>query len=296
MTYRDPAARRIAIRDRSRAGQLSRSTASRCRTKRDLRSALLEPVNSGRRLAGAATPGSAELLSNISYEVMPLKSTEEAVLASVPTTIPLTVTVTEARGMEATLRLTERLVRHGYRVAPHLAARQFVDQNQVADVVARLREAGVRSVFVIGGDSPTADGAFPDAYSLLQAMRAVGHPFEEIGIAGYPEGHRGHLAGRDRPRVEAEGAAGDPHHHPDLLRRRGDELVGRAHRRLRCRPAGPRRPARAGEPTEAGADLGGPRAGPVGPVPAESSRACCGGSCCPAAITRPGWPGSSAAR
>jgi methylenetetrahydrofolate reductase (NADPH) len=131
----------------------------------------------------------AELLSDISYEVMPLKSAEQAVLASVPTTIPLTVTVTEARGMDATLHLTERLLRHGYRVSPHLPARQFVDHHQVADVVARLRTAGARSIFVIGGDSPKPIGPFPDAYSLLQAMQTVGHPFEEIGIAGYPEGH-----------------------------------------------------------------------------------------------------------
>jgi methylenetetrahydrofolate reductase (NADPH) len=131
----------------------------------------------------------AELLGNISYEVMPFKSTEQAVLANVPTTIPLTVTVTAARGMEPTLGLTERLMQHGYRVAPHLAARLFADQHEVADVVARLGAAGVRSVFVIGGDSPTPAGPFPDAYSLMQAMQAAGHSFEEIDIAGYPEGH-----------------------------------------------------------------------------------------------------------
>jgi methylenetetrahydrofolate reductase (NADPH) len=131
----------------------------------------------------------AELLSNVSYEVVPFKSTEQAVLGNLPATIPLTVTVTEARGMEATLSLTERLLAHGYRVAPHLAARQFVDRSQVADVVARLSEAGARSAFVIGGDSPRPTGEFPDAYSLLRAMQEVGHPFEDIGIAGYPEGH-----------------------------------------------------------------------------------------------------------
>jgi methylenetetrahydrofolate reductase (NADPH) len=131
----------------------------------------------------------AELLSNVSYEVIPFKSTEQAVLATVPTSIPLTVTVTEARGMEATLHLTERLVPRGYRVAPHLAARQFVDQSQVADVVARLRAAGVRSIFVIGGDSRRPVGQFPDAYSLLKAIQAVDHSFAEVGVAGYPEGH-----------------------------------------------------------------------------------------------------------
>jgi len=128
----------------------------------------------------------AELLGNISYEVIPLESAEEAVLANVPTTIPLTVTVTEARGMEATLRLTERLLPHGYRVAPHLAARLFADGDQVADVVARLRAAGARSIFVVGGDSPEPRGRVPDAYSLLQV---IGRTFDEIGIAGYPEGH-----------------------------------------------------------------------------------------------------------
>lgn len=156
-----------------------------------LRAGLRKPMNIQRWTADSWRRHTklAELLGNISYEVMPFKSTEQAVLADVPTTIPLTVTITEARGMEATLNLTERLRRHGYRVAPHLAARQFVDQNQVAEVVARLREAEVRSIFVIGGDSPRPMGRFADAYSLLQAMQAVGHPFEEIGIAGYPEGH-----------------------------------------------------------------------------------------------------------
>jgi len=131
----------------------------------------------------------ARLLGNVSYEVMPLKRTVETVLSCVPTSVPLTVTITEARGIDATLDTAERLTRHGYRVAPHLAARQFIDNHQVADVVARLREAGVRSVFVIGGDSPQPAGAFADAYSLLQALQAAGHPFEEVGIGGYPEGH-----------------------------------------------------------------------------------------------------------
>lgn len=131
----------------------------------------------------------ADLARNVSYEVMPFKNTEKLVLADVPTSVPLTVTVTEARGMEPTLGLTERLVRHGYHVTPHLPARQFVAASQVADVVHRLRAAGVTSVFVIGGDVPTAAGPFQDAYSLLQAMEAVDHPFDQVGIAGYPEGH-----------------------------------------------------------------------------------------------------------
>lgn len=126
---------------------------------------------------------------DVSYEVMPLRNTEQDVVDHVPTAIPLSVTVTEAKGIDATLSLTERLVRRGYQVSPHLAARQFVDDAHVADVVARLRDAGVTSVFVVGGDAPNPVGSFVDAYGLLQSMEKAGHPFRDVGIAGYPEGH-----------------------------------------------------------------------------------------------------------
>jgi methylenetetrahydrofolate reductase (NADPH) len=128
----------------------------------------------------------ADLARHISYEVMPLKSTERAVLADVPTTVPLTVTVTESRGIDTTLKVTERLLAHGYQVSPHLPARQFTSATHVHEVVQRLHMAGATSVFVVGGDAPTPAGPFPDAYSLLQAME--GHPFTEIAIGGYPEG------------------------------------------------------------------------------------------------------------
>lgn len=129
----------------------------------------------------------ADLARDMSYEITPLKNTERAVLADVPTTVPLTVTVTEARGIDRTLDLTERLVGQGYKVSPHLPARQFTDTAHVRTVVDRLHAAGVTSVFVIGGDAPHPAGPFPDAYSLLQAMGD--HPFTEVGIGGYPEGH-----------------------------------------------------------------------------------------------------------
>lgn len=139
--------------------------------------------------AASPRPGLADLVRTMSYEVMPFKNTEADVLAHVPKSVPLTVTVTEAKGIDHTLNLTERLLGHGYQAAPHLPARQFADAAHVADVVARLTEAGVRSVFVVGGDAPEPAGAFPDAFSLLQAMEQANHPFTEVGIGGYPEGH-----------------------------------------------------------------------------------------------------------
>jgi len=142
-------------------------------------------------VSGSGRRGStlADLVRNIGYEVMPFKKTEQDVLAYVPKDIPLTVTVTEAKGIDHTLNLAERLHKHGYTVAPHLPARQFVDRAHVADVVARLKEAGIRRVFCVGGDAPNPAGEFTESYQLLQVMKELDHPFENVGIGGYPEGH-----------------------------------------------------------------------------------------------------------
>ena len=37
-----------------------------------------------------------------------------------------------------------------------------------------------------------AAGTFPDAFSLLAKLAAIGHHFRHVGIGGYPEGH-GHI-------------------------------------------------------------------------------------------------------
>ncbi|WP_181782919.1 methylenetetrahydrofolate reductase [Pseudonocardia pini] len=130
----------------------------------------------------------AEALRNATYEILPFKSAEEKVLAHVPTDVALTVTTTEAKGLGPTIDLAVKLGEQGYRAAPHLAARQVKDRAHLTDIVARLREAGTDSVFVIGGDAVEA-GEYPDALSLLVALEEIGHPFTTVGIGGYPEGH-----------------------------------------------------------------------------------------------------------
>jgi methylenetetrahydrofolate reductase (NADPH) len=131
----------------------------------------------------------ATALRNASYEVLPFKSAEEKVLAHVPTDVPLTVTTTEAKGFGPTIALAVSLSRQGYRAAPHLAARNVRDEAHLTDLVAELREAGIDSVFVVGGDAAEPAGAFSDAHSLLEGLDRIGHPFTSVGIGGYPEGH-----------------------------------------------------------------------------------------------------------
>jgi len=130
----------------------------------------------------------AEALRRTTYEVLPMRRTEDEVLAHVPEDVGLTVTTTQARGLEATVELAVRLAKNGYRAVPHLAARLVRDRAELADIAARLDESGVDGAFVIGGDAAEPAGEFPDALSLLLALQEEGRPFR-IGIAGYPEGH-----------------------------------------------------------------------------------------------------------
>ena len=132
-------------------------------------------------------------LRNSSYEVLPLRSAEESIVSAVPLTVPLSITMTAGKGVQPTVELAERLAAHGYTVTPHLAARMFRDREHLADTVDRLRGAGVCSAFVVAGDGDAPHGPFADALALLEELQTTGHPFGQLGIGGYPEGH-GHLA------------------------------------------------------------------------------------------------------
>ena len=122
----------------------------------------------------------------IRYEVLPVDGIEAQVIAHVPHDVTLTVTASPARGLEATLGVTERLAGEGYRVVPHLSARLVRDAAHLEEIVARLDAAGVHEAFVPAGDA-TEPGQFPDAASLLRALR--GAHLAQLGITGYPESH-----------------------------------------------------------------------------------------------------------
>lgn len=128
-------------------------------------------------------------LRDISYEVLPLRGAEDLVLAHVPRDVSLTVTTTRRRGPDPTLDLAVRLRRHGYRVAPHISARDLRDDAHLDDVLGRLLAGGVTDAFVIGGDAPEPAGRFVDALTVLRRLDELGRPFRSVGVAGYPEGH-----------------------------------------------------------------------------------------------------------
>ncbi|WP_353847073.1 methylenetetrahydrofolate reductase [Phycicoccus sp.] len=113
---------------------------------------------------------------------------EEKLVASVPTDVQVTVTASPNKGLEQTFELAERLIGHGYDVVPHLAARMISGKAELAEIVERLTGAGVTTVFVPGGDADPV-GDYHDSVALLEDLAALGSPFRQVGIAGYPESH-----------------------------------------------------------------------------------------------------------
>jgi methylenetetrahydrofolate reductase (NADPH) len=136
----------------------------------------------------SAGPTVSELLRSSRFEVLPLDGIEEQITEHLATDVKVTVTASPSKGLEATLDLSERLARAGYPVVPHLSARLVRDRAHLEEVLERLREAGVRELFVPAGDA-TEPGEFQSAADLLAAMGTARTHFDRIGITGYPESH-----------------------------------------------------------------------------------------------------------
>jgi methylenetetrahydrofolate reductase (NADPH) len=128
------------------------------------------------------------LLVDAHIEVMPLNGIEEQLQHLAPGST-VTVTCSPSKGVDATLKLAAWLGSQGFNAVPHLAARQIANKQQLKEILIRLKDSGVSSIFVPGGDVSPPTGDFDSALQLLQAMSEIDHGIERIGVAAYPEGH-----------------------------------------------------------------------------------------------------------
>jgi methylenetetrahydrofolate reductase (NADPH) len=147
----------------------------------------MDSVRLDRTLSAQQRKALAALVAKPIYELVPVAGLEQAA-AALPSRAAVTVTASPRLGIAATLDAAESLAAHGYDVCPHLAARSIRDRVHLADIVARLRSAGIHKAFVVGGDGD-AIGEFRDGLTLLEALAAVGDWFHELGVPSYPEGH-----------------------------------------------------------------------------------------------------------
>ena len=127
------------------------------------------------------------LVSSPKFELIPLSNALERA-ESLPPGATVTVTASPSHGIEATFDLSEALKARGHDVTPHLSAHMIRDRAHLRELLDRARAAGITKAFVVGGDAKDR-GTFHDGVHLLRAIDELGHPFIEIGVPSYPEGH-----------------------------------------------------------------------------------------------------------
>jgi methylenetetrahydrofolate reductase (NADPH) len=127
------------------------------------------------------------LVSSAKYELIPLDSILTKADA-LPEGAAVTVTASPSHGIEATFDLAEKLAARGHDVTPHMSAHMIRDRAHLQELLDRAQAAAMTKAFVVGGDARDK-GQFHDGVDLLRAIAELGHPFTEIGVPSYPEGH-----------------------------------------------------------------------------------------------------------
>src|ERR1035441_4371466 len=102
---------------------------------------------------------------------------------------PAYLSAVPTQGTRELVAAAAGLRKAGLEPIAHVAARRLSSAEHLNELLNGVRgEADMRRLLVIGGDVDSA-GPFTDALTVIQkgCLREAG--IEEIGIAGYPEGH-----------------------------------------------------------------------------------------------------------
>jgi methylenetetrahydrofolate reductase (NADPH) len=134
----------------------------------------------------------AGMMDQAYLEIIPTKTIKER-LIHLPRHSYLAITCSPAQGVGPTLDMVDELRalpdERQLKLVPHVAARVVRDKGHLREILARLDEARVESVFVPGGDALEPAGDYDCALDLLRDIADIGHRFEYVGVAAHPEGH-----------------------------------------------------------------------------------------------------------
>jgi methylenetetrahydrofolate reductase (NADPH) len=134
----------------------------------------------------------ADRVNRAYLEIIPTPTILDRVL-HLPQHAYVAITCSPLHGVEPTLELTAQLralpEERRLKLVPHIAARMVRDRGHLREILARLDELRVESVFVPGGDAPRPAGDYRCALDLLRDMAEIGHAIEDVGVAAHPEGH-----------------------------------------------------------------------------------------------------------
>jgi methylenetetrahydrofolate reductase (NADPH) len=147
----------------------------------------LWPFGSSKR-AVVSSPAMRELVRNLHFELVPMKSIEDAIEA-LPPNADVSITCSPAKGISATQEHTERLLALGHRPTPHISARLVESPVHAKQIAAWLREQHLSEVFVIAGDATEQVGPYEGTLPFMRDLLEADPGVARVGFAGYPDGH-----------------------------------------------------------------------------------------------------------
>jgi methylenetetrahydrofolate reductase (NADH) len=114
----------------------------------------------------------------------------QRIAALLPAGTPVYVNHLPRRELALTLPALIALSEAGLEPVPHVAARRVTSRVEVETFLKKaVRLARVRKVLLIGGDVPQPLGPYGDAAALMRDGMLAGCGVQQVGLAGYPEGH-----------------------------------------------------------------------------------------------------------
>jgi methylenetetrahydrofolate reductase (NADPH) len=81
-----------------------------------------------------------------------------------------------------------RIKAAGFEPVPHVIARKLTSKDQLERALARLQEHEIGQALVVAGDEAVPGAAFDSSLEVLQTGLFDRYGFEEVGVAGHPEG------------------------------------------------------------------------------------------------------------
>ena len=132
------------------------------------------------------------LLQGYSIEVMPRTAAKvENFRDLLPAGTRVYIAHIEGTPIEEMVETAKRLNAEGYPVMPHFPARIIRDESTLADWIARYQgEADVKQALLLAGGVDTPHGVFDSSMQLLETGLFDKAGFENLHVAGHPEGNR----------------------------------------------------------------------------------------------------------
>jgi len=154
--------------------------------------AMASPYNNSNK-AGDSNPNNEgsyknQLIKNLTFEIIPLKSVDDAI-AALPPHSSVSVTCSPVKGIAETIRLTEVVRDAGHTAIPHIAARMVTSTKHVKEIATWFRTEEIGRLFLVGGDADPAEGPYTDAAHFLSDLLDEDPRLHTIGVTSYPDGH-----------------------------------------------------------------------------------------------------------